>query len=185
MSPYAEIGSDIRALRKSRSMTLEAMAENLGRSLGWVSQIERGISTPTINDLRAIADMFEVPLSLFFGSSEGQERERGRVVRAENRRAIGSRDTGLVETLISPDLTDDYEMVHSTFLPGAGIEDFVERPTTEVVYLISGRLDIWLGDDKFTVDAGDSFRIRDTGYRWANPYSTPAVAVWVISPPIY
>ena len=54
-----------------------------------------------------------------------------------------------------------------------------------VVYLLSGRLDIWIGDQGFTVEAGDSFRIRGADYRWANPYDDPACAIWVISPPVY
>ncbi|MEL6481261.1 MAG: XRE family transcriptional regulator, partial [Pseudomonadota bacterium] len=32
---------------------------------------------------------------------------------------------------------------------------------------------------------GDSFRIREEPFRWANPYEDPAVVVWVISPPVY
>jgi mannose-6-phosphate isomerase-like protein (cupin superfamily) len=91
----------------------------------------------------------------------------------------------LVEELLSPDLTDDFEMVHSTFEPGSEIGETVQRPTQEVGYLISGRLDLTIGDRCFTLDPGDSFRIRNTPFRWANPYDQPAVAVWVIAPPVY
>ncbi len=106
-------------------------------------------------------------------------------MRSAARRVIGERDAGLVETLVSPDLTDSFEMIHSTFQPGSRRAKPISRPTQEVAYMISGKLDIWLNDDAFTVEAGDSFRIRDASYRWANPYSDPAVAVWVISPPVY
>ena len=51
--------------------------------------------------------------------------------------------------------------------------------------MVSGKLDVWLGREKFTVATGDSFRVRGETLRWANPYDTPAVAVWVISPPVY
>ena len=61
----------------------------------------------------------------------------------------------------------------------------VRRETQELGVILSGKLDIWLGDQAFTVAAGDSFRVRDETLRWANPYDTPAVAVWVISPPVY
>jgi len=46
-------------------------------------------------------------------------------------------------------------------------------------------LDIWLDDEEFTIHAGDSFRVRDQALRWANPYVKPAVAIWVIAPPVY
>ncbi|MCV0424203.1 MAG: XRE family transcriptional regulator [Roseibium sp.] len=185
MTENSSLGEDLRALRTARKMTLEELAQKLGRSVGWLSQIERDISTPRMSDLRQIADVFGVQLSLFFGSTDGPERERGRVVRAASRRVIGERDQGLVETLISPDLTDDFEMIHSTFQPGSRRVELISRPTQELAYIVSGKLDIWLDDEKFTVEAGDSFRIRDASYRWENPYSEPAVAVWVISPPVY
>ena len=51
--------------------------------------------------------------------------------------------------------------------------------------MVSGKLDIQLDGEAFTVSAGDSFRLRGTVFRWANPYCDPAIAVWVISPPVY
>lgn len=185
MNDTNTLGKDLRALRNSRNMTLEDLAGRLERSVGWVSQVERDISTPRMSDLQDIARIFGVPISLFFGNADAPEREKGRIVRATARRVMGEPDRGLVETLISPDLTDDFEVIHSTFQPGAGRSKPVSRPTREVAWMASGKLDIWLDDDPFTVAAGDSFRIREQSYRWSNPYSEPAVAIWVISPPVY
>ncbi|MEJ8475868.1 helix-turn-helix domain-containing protein [Roseibium algae] len=185
MAGKSTLGEDIRALRTARKMTLDALAQSLGKSVGWLSQVERDISTPRMSDLRAIADILGVQLSLFFGSADAPEIEQGLIVRSAARRIIGEREAGLVETLISPDLTDSFEMIHSTFQPGACLQEAISRPTQEVAYLVSGKLDIWINDEAFTVETGDSFRIRGTAYRWANPYADPAVAVWVISPPVY
>jgi len=126
-----------------------------------------------------------VPLSLFFGQSAAPADERGRVVRAGARRRIGSGGSGLVEELLSPDLTDAFEMVHSVFQPGGELAEANARPTTELGYLVSGRLDLWIGGRAFTIGPGDSFRIKGEPYRWANPYDAPAVAIWVIAPPVY
>ncbi len=179
------LGKDLRALRTSRKMTLEDLATRLDRSVGWLSQVERDISTPRMSDLREIADILGVPLSLLFGNAKAPAAETGRIVRASARRVMGEHDKGLVETLISPDLTDSFEVIHSTFQPGAERTRPIARPTQEVAYLLSGKLDIWLDETPFTVSAGDSFRIRDQSYRWSNPYSDPAIAIWVISPPVY
>ena len=108
----------------------------------------------------------------------------GRIVRATARRAIGTVE-GLSESLLSPDLTDEFEVVHSTFAPGAERSETTTRATQELAYLVSGRLDVWIGDKAFNVAQGDSFRIRGEPYRWANPYPDPAVAIWVIAPPVY
>ncbi|MEM8731462.1 MAG: cupin domain-containing protein, partial [Pseudomonadota bacterium] len=87
--------------------------------------------------------------------------------------------------LLSPDLTDDFEMIHSTFQPHSAMQYPADRPTQEVGYMISGQLDLVIGDRRFTVRPGDSFRCRNEPYHWANPYNEPAVAIWVIAPPVY
>jgi len=179
------LGADLRALRRARGLTLAALAARIGRSVGWLSQVERDISQPAIDDLRRLARALEVPLSLFFGRSPAPPEERGLVVRAHARRQLGSGAAGLIEEMLSPDLTDDFEVVHSTFLPGAALPAPQRRPTRELGYLVSGRLDLTIGSRSFTIHPGDSFRIRGERHRWANPYSEPAVAIWVIAPPVY
>ncbi|MBW4706542.1 XRE family transcriptional regulator [Roseobacter sp. YSTF-M11] len=179
------LGADLRALRKTRGMTLSDLAEALGRSVGWLSQVERDKSEPSITDLRAIAGALDVSVSILFRHAAAPAAEAGYVVRKTARRKIGSTVAGLVEELLSPDLTDDFEMVHSTFQPHSRITDTVTRPTQEVGYLISGRLDVEISGITHTIEPGDSFRIRGEPFRWANPYDDPAVAIWVIAPPVY
>jgi len=184
MGQIRTLGADLRSLRKSRGLTLEALSGQLGKSVGWLSQVERDISQLDSADVQALALALDVPVSLF-SAPVAPGSEDGRVVRADARRAIGERAPGLIEELLSPDLTDSFEVVHSTFHPGSEIPHSVTRETAELGVMIAGRLDIWLGGEKFIVGAGDSFRVRGETLRWANPYDTPAVAVWVISPPVY
>jgi transcriptional regulator with XRE-family HTH domain len=179
------LGADLRALRKARGLTLTDMATRLDRSVGWLSQVERDMSDPSISDLRQIADCLDVPMSMLFGNGSAPVQEQGYVVRAGARRPMGSGEEGLIEELLSPDLTDDFEVVHSTFRPKSRMLASAERPTQEVGYIISGQLDLKIGENAFTVSAGDSFRIRNESYHWSNPYDEPAVAIWVIAPPVY
>uniref|UniRef100_UPI0040477EEA helix-turn-helix domain-containing protein n=1 Tax=Yoonia sp. TaxID=2212373 RepID=UPI0040477EEA len=178
------LGADLRALRKSRGLTLADLADGLGKSVGWMSQVERDISEPSIDDLRAMARLLDVSISSLFrtASAVGEE---GFIVRHDARRPIGSREAGLVEALLSPDLTDDFEVVHSTFEPQARMVEVIARPTQEVGYIASGQLDIWIDGTVFHLKAGDSFRIRGHHYRWSNPHDVPCVAIWVIAPPVY
>ena len=182
--PSRTLGADIRALRKARGITLATLAQTLGKSVGWLSQVERDISDPSISDLRALAQVLDVSISSLFraASAPGEE---GYIVRQNARRPIGSRAAGLVEELLSPDLTDDFEMVHSTFQAGASNTQAVTRPTQEVAYIISGKMDVTISGTTFHVAAGDSFRIRNEPYTWANPHDAPCVAIWVIAPPVY
>lgn len=183
--PPPSLGADLRALRRARGLTLQAMADGLGRSVGWVSQVERDLSQPAITDLRAMAGLLGVPLSMLFGTAPAPASEAGHIVRAAARRPLGCRAAGLVEELLSPDLTDAFEVVHSTFAPGASFTHAHGRPTQELATMIAGQLDLTIGPRAFSVGPGDSFRIRGEPFGWHNPHSTPAVAIWVIAPPIY
>lgn len=186
-SPQADarLASDLRALRKSRGATLAELALKLGRSVGWVSQVERGISRPSIDDLRAISAALAAPLSLFFGHDVPDESERGVVVRAGRRRSLGSAETGLTEELLSPDLGGSFEILRSEFAPGAELAVPSLRATEEAGYVASGRFDIEIAGTWHSLGPGDSFRFSHKPFRWRNPGDTPAVVVWVVSPPVY
>jgi len=179
------LGADLRALRKARGLSLAELAETLGRSVGWLSQVERDLSEPSITDLRHIARALDISVSSLFRQAASAANEQGYIVRAASRRPIGSHEEGLTEELLSPDLTDDFEVVHSTFEPGSKITESVARPTQEVGYVVSGTLDLWIDGSTFTLNAGDSFRIRGEPFRWMNPHQVPAVVIWIIAPPVY
>lgn len=181
----AGIGADIRALRRSRGATLAATAGALDRSVGWLSQVERGLSEPSIDDLRRIARRFAVPLGFFFRNDDAPEDERGHVVRAAHRRSLGNAVAGLTEELLSPDIGGAFESFRSTFAPGAALAEPQTRETEEAGYVVSGTLDLWVGERHFRLAAGDSFRFAGEPYRWVNPGAVEAVVIWTIAPPVY
>ena len=173
------LGADLRALRRSRGLTLAQLADRLDRSVGWMSQVERNISPVDDDTLSRLADTLDAPLSLL------TDRADGAVVRESKRRPIGERVPGLMEHLLSPDLTDGFEVIHSTFAPGARRDEPVSRGTTEIAYLMSGHLTLWLGDERHDLGPGDTARLRGEPFRWANEGTVPAVAIWIITPAIY
>ncbi|MDX8538113.1 XRE family transcriptional regulator [Mesorhizobium sp. M4B.F.Ca.ET.215.01.1.1] len=179
------LAGDIRALRKARGLTLAEIGLKLGRSVGWVSQVERGLSVPSLGDLRAFAELFGVPLSLFFGHDVPSEKERGVVVRAGSRRSLGTSESGLVEELLSPDLGGSFEMLRSVFAPGAELKTEARRPTEEAGYVVSGVFEIEIAGVWHRLGEGDSFRFEGKPFRWRNPGAEPAVVIWVVSPPVY
>lgn len=178
-------GDDVRALRKARGMTIVELADRVGRSIGWLSHVERGQANPSIPVVAELAKVFEVPISFFFRNEMSDEAERGFVVRKQARASLGTRQDGLVEELLSPDLSGDFEVIHSTFEPHRLSGWIDARPTQEAGYMISGRLTLEFADRKFELNAGDSFQFHNEQYRWNNQADEPAVAVWVISPPVY
>jgi transcriptional regulator with XRE-family HTH domain len=179
------LARDIRALRKARGLTLAEIALKLGRSVGWLSQVERGLSAPSLADLRAFAELFGVPVSLFFAHDAPDAGERGVVVRAGRRRSLGTAESGLVEELLSPDLGGSFEVLRSEFAPGAELKAAASRPTEEAGYVVSGTFDLEIAGTWYRLGEGDSFRFANKPFRWRNPGADPAVVVWVVSPPVY
>ncbi len=185
ISPPDSLGRDLRVLRKQRGLTLTDVSEVVGRSVGWLSQVERDISMPSPEELERLAGALDVSLKTFFGRAPSRPGEEDRIVRKNARRPVERRVDGLVEELLSPDLTDDFEIVHSTFAPGVRRLEMLTRATQEVGYIVSGELEVTIDGDSFTVSAGDSFRIRGEPFGWANRTNKPCVAIWVIAPPVY
>jgi transcriptional regulator with XRE-family HTH domain len=64
------IGAILRTLRKSRGLTLADLSLAIERSQGWISQVERGLSDISLTDLRRFAEVFDVPIGLFFHNED-------------------------------------------------------------------------------------------------------------------
>ncbi len=185
LSPPDSLGQDLRILRKQRGLTLAELARQIDRSVGWLSQVERNLSVPSIEEIAALSAALDVAIESFLGRAPTPPREADHVVRKTNRRPIGARVDGMLEELLSPDLTDDFEVVHSTFLPGAARQELLARPTQEVGYIVSGELYLTIAEETFRLTPGDSFRIRAEPFAWENRGTEPCIAIWVIAPPVY
>jgi quercetin dioxygenase-like cupin family protein len=160
------------------------LANELDRSIGWLSQVERGTSEPALSDLRKVAMLFNLPLSFFFSNSP-EHAESDHVVRAQSRRIMHDDTTGLREELLSPDLGGRFEMVRSVFAARTMIPAPVTRPTEEAGYIVSGQLTLTLDGQVYELKAGDSFRFAGEAMQWKNEGREDAVVIWVIAPPIY
>lgn len=178
------IGNDIRALRQGRGWTLAELAGRLDRSVGWLSQVERGTSEPSLSDIRQVANLFNLPVSFFFSHSPPSP-EADYIVRAGDRRKMADDTMGLTEELLSPDLGGAFEVVRSIFAPGSRVAAPVTRATEEAGYVVSGSLELTINDRCFSLNAGDSFRFAGETMTWANTGTEDAVVIWIIAPPVY
>ncbi|EGA88485.1 DNA-binding protein [Planococcus donghaensis MPA1U2] len=66
--PNGTIGVTLKSLRKERKLTLKELAEQTNVSISFLSQVERGKSSVTLESLRKIADALNVDPSLFFAN---------------------------------------------------------------------------------------------------------------------
>ena len=181
------IGGMIRELRKTRRMTVVELARTIGRSVGYVSQSERDISTLSITALSRVAEALDVPITWFFqGQARAPDDERDIIVRATNRRRLDLAAKGFVEEILSPSLAGQILMVRTTIEPGmwsGGRQR--HRKGEEAGLVLEGELELHIGDQRYHLDAGDSFSLLPGGRnRIRNPGPIDAVVVWVIAPAI-
>lgn len=72
---YKLIGERIKKIRKTREMTQEILAEKLNVSIGYVSQVERGITKISLNLLGAISSVLNYDIAGFITESATNSNE--------------------------------------------------------------------------------------------------------------
>lgn len=181
------VGRQIRDLRKAKGLTIPDLARKVGRSIGWLSQIERNMSPVTIPYLKLISDALDVQISWFFqGNAIAPEDERDFVVRKGARRRLRYTGTGVSEELLSPNLSRAIELLMTTLEPGASSGSPYSRTGEEAGYVVSGVLELTVGKKTLTLATGDSFAFESSlAHRCYNPGDRPTSVVWVITPPSY
>jgi transcriptional regulator with XRE-family HTH domain len=183
----AGVGEEIRNLRRARETTLSTLSELTGLSQGYLSQIERGLSRPSVKALHAISRALGVTISWFFRVTEdGEEHLKDYVVRADKRRSLQF-ESGITDELLSPNLSRQIELLRCTFRPHSesGTESYTHRGE-EAGIVVSGTLHLWLGNDEIVLNEGDSFAFpSDLPHKYANPTDQVTVVIWAITPPSY
>ncbi len=182
------LGHQIRDLRRAKGVTLAELAARIDRSVGWLSQIERGLSEVTISALHQIAEALEVTVSWFFAhGAPASEDEVGLVVRRGHRRTLDFQGSGVHEEMLSPSLNGSLLLVETTFAPGASTGDRDrERRGEEAGVVLSGTIELSIDGKRLRLEAGDSFAFTRRGpHRCHNPGKVPAVVLWVLTPPSY
>lgn len=182
-----DIGREIRTLRKAKGLTLERLGAQAGLSVSYLSQIERDISTPSVKVLHDLARALDVTVGWFFdGPNSAPEEERDCIVRQARRRKLHF-EAGMTDYLLTPDLSGALELLECVFPPGAssGAEGY-RHAGEEAGVVIRGAFELWIGERRHRLEAGDSFRFASTTpHRYANPGDTETVVIWAITPPTY
>lgn len=188
-SPTADafVGGSVRELRQARDMTLSQLSDMTGLSVGFLSQVERGLSSPSVKALHDISRALGVTISWFFHAQDGTARqERDYIVRADRRRRLVF-ESGITDELLSPNLSGQLELLFSCFPPGAesGDEPYTHKGE-EAGVIIEGSLELWIGGEAFILNRGDSFSFPSTEpHRYRNINEGETIVIWAITPPSY
>jgi transcriptional regulator with XRE-family HTH domain len=182
------LGMQVRDLRRMKGLSLKQLGERAGLSVGMLSQIERGLSSPSIRSLRQISEALGVPPARFFHEQGAPTLpEIGKIVRRGTGRMLRLPTNGVSKQLLTPDLSGALEMLLVVVAPGgsSGPEHYTHKGE-ECGHVLSGSLSLWIGGDVFALERGDSFRFTSTTpHRFENPGRNEAQVLWIITPPLY
>ena len=170
----------IHDLRKHKKVTLTELADKIGRSVGFMSQVERGLSRPTVADLTAISETLDVPTTYFYNMPK--PKALSWVTRPDERRTLYLAN-GITDILVSPKIRASFSMLESLLEAGATSgERHMLDSSEQGGYVLEGELTLWLGDDEdpVTLRAGDSFQFdSNTLCRYANLTEQLTRVLWV------
>jgi transcriptional regulator with XRE-family HTH domain len=157
MANKMEIGRKLRRLRKSRALTLEEVAERADLTKGFLSQIERDKTSPSIAALKQILDVLGEDLSAFFQDVGGPERH---VFRKEERKLIDDEITGTVVESLAPDIQyREMDPMLITMESGAKLTDDDLDEEEAFGYMLSGETEITINGESYMLNKGDTFYI--------------------------
>lgn len=176
------IGALVRERRLARRLSVETLADNAGLSAGIVSMIERGQGNPSLSTLQKLAFALQIPLGQFLQGP----RSTGMLVRADARKRLHPPE-GLVYELLTPDLNRSLEMLRIQIPAGFDnrTQPFRHRGE-ECVHLLTGELQIHVGDEAFELGAGDTITYDPSFPHWYhNPTKEIALTLGVVTPPSF
>jgi transcriptional regulator with XRE-family HTH domain len=179
-----DVGERLRAVRRLRRLTLRDVAGRAGVSESFVSQVERGRTSPSIASLQRLAAAVGLEVSDLFA---GDGTPRPRVLRRDHRDVVSFGRLAR-KTLLTAKPFHALEVVVAEFDPGGstGDEPYVHGDSEELFVVLAGSVHVQLGPDVFELEAGDSVQYRSsTPHRISNPSEEPAEVMFVISPPSY
>lgn len=159
LQPYA-LGEKLRTLRLRKSMGLVELGKHTSLSAAMLSKLERGKLFPTLPTLLRIALVFGVGLEYFFTD----ERKRHVVAIARKKERLSFPDSpgggSIAYNFESLDFKATERKLNAFYAEFEPTTPDKSRPHqhagVELLYLISGRLDLTIGSETFSLDAGDA-----------------------------
>jgi transcriptional regulator with XRE-family HTH domain len=183
------VGQKLRHRRKVRQLSISEVAERAGLSIGLLSQIERGLSTPSLRALNQICIALEMPLRWLFDAEEGGAAgEEKVVVRLANRRRMDLGNAGMSKEILSTDAIPQLQLMRFVLHPRAksGTSPNPNASGAKAGTVISGQLQLEVDGREFILNKGDSFSfLASAHYRFACVGDVECEMFWAVTPALY
>ena len=179
-----DLGARIRALRLARGETLRKLAAQAGVTESFLSQVERGVASPSIASVQRIARALGTSIAELFATDD----RAGIVVRAADRRRVVYQGLGAIDEFLTRATDGRLQVIMSTIQPGGGTGDeaYTHDSDEEVVVVLEGVLDLWVGPEHYRLETGDAVTHSSRGpHRNTNPGPGVARVLFCITPPSF
>ncbi|WP_144511953.1 helix-turn-helix domain-containing protein [Bacillus sp. FJAT-22090] len=178
--PKEEIGKRIRYLRRFQSLTSEELAKLTGVSQSMISQIERGLVSPSLETLWKLSHSLKVPVFSFF---ETEETNPVIISRAGEAKTIRRIRPNVSYEVLSPPSGKQMSLFKMIVEPGEDLDTpFLFHGGEECGMMLSGCLRVEVEGGSHTICKGDSIYLDSSlPHRFINAGDENAVAVWTMT----
>jgi len=178
-----KLGYRLRARRQELELSLRALAERVGLTASFLSQIERDLASPSIESLRKISDALDVPIFYFLLEPE----TKSPVVRRNERAKLNLPDSNLTYQIMTPDLNRKMQVFMAEKEPGGKKITFpLRQQTEEFIHVLQGQLEIDLNEEVYLLGPGDSVYFDGPLLRRLTARGDTTLRfISVITPPIF
>ena len=150
--PFSPIGDSIRTRRKELNFSMQTVADKAGLSVGFISQVERGLSAPSLASLNTIASVLGLPISSLLDQPEPGQGQTKRHSRQIYKVGDGALSYERISTRF------DHSQLHSVIVhepPGHRYER-ISHTGEEIFFILSGVVTVEIEDEVHVLAKGDS-----------------------------
>ena len=182
------LGTRLKLARQTRGLTLKALADAAACSESLLSKIENGKASPSLPMLHRLVEALQTNIGWMFEEVDGEEgiifRSGARPLIALDSLRRGDRIT--LERVIPYSSGHLLQCnIHHIEAGGASAGP-IRHVGEEVGYVITGEVDLTVGERTFRLFAGDAFVFdSDLPHHYRNPGSARASIFWVNTPPTF
>ena len=176
-----EIGQKIKKLRMQRGLTLEELAARSELTKGFLSQLERDLTSPSIATLCDILEALGTTLSEFF-----KEEKNEKIVFSKEDFFVDEREGYSVNWIVPNSQKNEMEPVLLEIEGGAKSFEVTPNEGEEFGYVLEGKITLVNGDKHYQLKKGETFYLNGKNTHYIiNDKKTSAKIIWVSTPPLF
>ena len=171
MSQADTIGEKIKAIRTSQNLTLKQLSELTGLSTGFLSQLERGLSSIAVDSLEVIANALNVNLGVFFDSYSEKNDEPVMYSFSQRYNQTASK---IFQAVLNHDVSSFAMLPRLTqLMPQANLDEeeleIYNHKGEEFIYVLEGTVTLLLDSQRYTLNPGDCVQFSSNkDHNWMN-----------------